>query len=43
MRDKYIKADQVQLRDYKELDEKWVQDLIVEDPSILGLGRSDIR
>ena len=38
MRDKYIKADQVQLRDYKELDEKWVQDLIVEDPSILGLG-----
>lgn len=34
----YIKSEKINLGDYPELDEKWVEDLIVQDPSILGLG-----
>lgn len=35
---KYVKPDRIWLKDHPVLNEKWVQDRIVEDPSILGLG-----
>jgi hypothetical protein len=35
---KYVKPDRVFLRTHPQLNEKWVQDRIAEDPSILGLG-----
>ncbi len=35
---KLIKLKRVFLRDHATLDEKWVQERIAEDPSILGLG-----
>lgn len=35
---KFVKPDRIWLKDHSELNEKWVQDRIVEDPSILGLG-----
>ena len=34
----YIKGEKLSLKDHPELNEKWVQDRIFEDPSILGLG-----
>ncbi len=38
-----IKPDRLWLKDHPELDEKWVQDRIAEDTSILGLGELDLR
>jgi len=35
---KYFKAEKVSIKNHPEIDEKWVQDRIAEDPSILGLG-----
>jgi predicted transport protein len=35
---KYIKPDRIWLKEHVELNEKWVQDRVAEDPSILGLG-----
>jgi len=35
---KFIKPEKVVLANHPELNEKWVQDRIAEDPSILGLG-----
>ena len=35
---KFVKPEIISLRDHPELDEKWVQSIIAEDPSILGLG-----
>ena len=35
---KYIKPEKVTLNNHPELNEKWVQKIIGEDPSILGLG-----
>lgn len=35
---KFVKPDRIWLRDHAELNEKWVQDRIADDPSILGLG-----
>ncbi len=35
---KYIKPEKVTLKNHPELNEKWVQKIIGEDPSILGLG-----
>jgi predicted transport protein len=35
---KYIKQERVWLQNHPELNEKWVQDRLVEDPSLLGLG-----
>lgn len=35
---KFIKPELINLKSHPELDEKWVQDRIAEDPSILGLG-----
>lgn len=35
---KYVKFENVQLRNNAEFNEKWLQDRIIEDPSVLGLG-----
>jgi len=35
---KYAKAERLWLRDHPELDERWLQERIGEDPSLLGLG-----
>src|SRR3954468_21953892 len=34
----FVKPDRLSLKDHPELDEKWVQARIAEDPSLLGLG-----
>jgi hypothetical protein len=34
----YIKPERILLKAHPEYTEKWVQDRIAEDPSILGLG-----
>ncbi|MCK5230083.1 MAG: hypothetical protein KAR13_07445 [Desulfobulbaceae bacterium] len=34
----YIKYEKISLVNHPELNEKWIQDLIAEDPSLLGLG-----
>lgn len=34
----YVRPEKLSLRNHLELDEKWVQTRIAEDPSILGLG-----
>lgn len=36
---KIFKPERVWMKDHPELNEKWVQDRIAEDPSILGLGK----
>lgn len=43
MRDKYRKANRISLKEKSDLDERWVQDLIENDPSILGLGDLVVR
>ncbi len=35
---KFVKPERIWLRDHPELNEKWVQERIADDPSILGLG-----
>jgi predicted transport protein len=35
---KFVKPEKISLADHPELTEKWVQERIAEDPSILGLG-----
>ncbi|HJT32009.1 MAG TPA: hypothetical protein VJ783_08130 [Pirellulales bacterium] len=35
---KYVRPEQLRLGGHPELNERWVQDLIAKDPSILGLG-----
>jgi len=34
----YIKPEKLSIRNHTEIDEKWVQDIIAKDPSIIGLG-----
>jgi hypothetical protein len=34
----YVKFERINIREQSELNEKWVQERIAEDPSILGLG-----
>ncbi len=36
--EKFVKLEIISLKDHPELNEKWVQSIIAEDPSILGLG-----
>ena len=43
MRDKYMKANKISLEKESDLNERWVQDLIENDPSILGLGDLVVR
>ncbi len=35
---KYIKPKKVSLKDHSVFNEKWVQEIIADDPSIIGLG-----
>ncbi len=35
---KYVKPERIWLKEHPELDERWLQDRIGEDPSLLGLG-----
>ena len=39
----FERAERLSLMAHPELDEKWVQDLIAKDPSILGLGDLELR
>jgi hypothetical protein len=39
----FERAERLSLRAHPELNEKWVQDLIAKDPSILGLGNLELR
>ena len=43
MANKYQKPDRIQLKSHPDFNEKWVQNLIAEDPSILGLGDLVLR
>jgi len=40
---KYTKPERLWLKNHPEYDEKWVQELIADDPSILGLGDLVLR
>jgi len=40
---KYTKPQRIWLKNHPEYNEKWVQDLLAEDPSILGLGDLVLR
>jgi len=35
---KYVKFEKISIKDHPEFNEKWLQDRIIDDPSILGLG-----
>jgi hypothetical protein len=39
----FERAKLLSLKAHSELDEKWIQDLIANDPSILGLGDLELR
>ena len=39
----YVKPERIWLKNHPELNEKWVQGLISDDPSILGLGNLVLR
>jgi hypothetical protein len=39
----YVKHQRVSLKDHPQLDERWLQDRIADDPSILGLGELLLR
>lgn len=41
--EKYIKLETISLKAHNEINEKWVQQKIEEDPSILGLGDLTLR
>lgn len=34
----FVKAEKISIASHSELSERWVQDRIAEDPTILGLG-----
>ena len=39
----FTKSERISLKSHEDLDEKWVQQLIATDPSILGLGELVLR
>ena len=39
----FERAERLSLMAHPELDERWVQNLIAKDPSILGLGDLELR
>lgn len=43
MRNSYVKPERIHLKNHPDLNEKWVQDIIANDPSILGLGDLILR
>ena len=40
---KYVKPERISLKGHPEFDEKWVQERIAADPSLLGLGDVTVR
>jgi len=40
---KYVKPERIFLKRHPDLDERWVQDRIAQDPSILGLGDLSLK
>ncbi|PJZ87453.1 DUF5655 domain-containing protein [Leptospira levettii] len=36
--EKYVKYEEINLKNHSEINEKWIQNKIAEDPSIVGLG-----
>ena len=43
MSDNYVKPERIQMRNHPALNERWVQNLVADDPSILGLGDLVLR
>ena len=43
MEEKYVKTEVISLKAHPELNEKWVQAKIAEDPSIIGLGELNLK
>ena len=43
MSSNYLKPTRMQLKNHPELNEKWVQNIIADDPSVLGLGDLVLR
>jgi hypothetical protein len=43
MSKKYIKPEKISIKNHPDLNESWVQELIADDPSILGLGDLVLR
>lgn len=41
--EQYVKPERLWLKAHPELNERWVQDLISADPSIIGLGELELR
>ena len=39
----YVEFNKLDLKSHATLNEKWIQDRIVENPTILGLGELDVR
>ncbi len=35
---KHVQLKTIQLKNHKVLNERWLQDIIAEDPSIIGIG-----
>ena len=35
---KHIQLKTIQLKNHQELNERWLQDIIADDPSIIGIG-----
>jgi len=40
---KLIIPEPISLKDHPELSEKWVEDQIIDNPSLLGLGEVEVR
>ena len=40
---KHIKPEMISIKENPNLNEKWVQKVIAEDPTILGLGEVDLK
>ena len=43
MSNKYVKHEKISIKSHPDLNEAWVQDLISDDPSIIGLGDLVLR
>lgn len=39
----YVKLERILLKNHTQLNEAWVQNLIAEDPAILGLGDLELK
>ncbi len=34
----YLKPEKISIKDHSDFNEKWIQQIIADDPAILGLG-----